>query len=145
MKQELEKFVQALALIKTDDRWSMGLITNRSGEEIDWQKKLGQKVSRVEVTEDKSDRELTEEIRTVLIGDKWLVLDLKTTITNEIYKMLRLLSMSNRLQIIGQSEIENIKQSDKTRVVVTGINEIISKIGENYPDFTKLFGLSMDI
>jgi len=142
--QKLEKFIKSLELVKTEGKYDLGLVINKSGRDLVWEKIIPNSV-KAEVFYEENEAETLKAVQNVFKSGRWLILELKDGLSAELYAQLRSLSSRNRFQYIEGNEIKDIKMPDKTRIVVEGLEEVLDKINEVYPEFKNIFGPIIEI
>lgn len=137
---DIKKFIKAVELVKVENLWSMGLVVNKSGKRIFWNKLIKKPKVKVEIISDKTETEILKEIFKGIKSKKWIILEIKDNLSSKVYSQLKLLSISNRIQFKEKENIVDLQQTEKTRIIVTGLKEVINLVQKQHPDFKNLFG-----
>jgi len=141
----LEKFIQALELVKAEGFYSLGLMINKSGQEIKWGDIIKNKKQIIEVFIDKDATETVEEIQKAMKEKKWIILEIKDELPAIVYAQLRMLSLNNRIQLTKLDKLTEIKQPEESRIILTCLKEVLEKIQGQYPQFKDLFGPIIEV
>ena len=131
---KLKQFFKVLKLVKSGGNYDLGLMIYEK------KPKLPAAIKIIPVKAGAANLESLKQIYQTLKKGSWLAIDLQTVMPGEVYGQLRLLSLSNRLQIIYKDKIIDLKQPEKCRIIVMGGKQIIADNKKTYPDLMNLFG-----
>jgi len=137
--QKIKKMLKALDLVAPQGVYAMGLIVNKTEKKIMWNK-MPYEIKKVDIDENKDEIDLLKNIFAVLKYEKWLVLDLKIEMPSRIFAALKQLSLSNHIQFTENDKLIELKQPEKSRVVVICNYAVTKKNEEEYAGFKNLFG-----
>lgn len=136
---KLKQFFKALKLVTPGGNFDLGLIIYEK------KPKLPAAIKVIPVKAGAANLEIFKKMHEAIKKGSWLALDLNTVLPSEVYGQLRLLAQANRLQIVHKEKIIELKQPEKCRIIVMGVNQIILDNKKAYPDLMSLFGLVIKI
>ena len=143
-KERFVKFIKAVELVAPQGRAAMGLVVNKSGMTVKWPEFLTDPMI-VEVDGlSESPVELIVKLGQAVADGRRIVLEIKDRLPGELFAQLRMLTISNRMQMANGEKITDVKLAG-ARIVVVGLSEVIDRVKKEYPDFIGLFGPVIEV
>ena len=143
-KERFVKFVKAVELVAPQGRAAMGLVVNKSGESVKWTDFLTDPVIIAVDGLSDSPAELIVKLGQAVADGRRIVLEIKDRLPGELFAQLRMLTISNRMQMANGEKITDVKLAG-ARIVVVGLSEVIDRVKKEYPDFIGLFGPVIEV
>jgi len=145
-EKNLKKFFEAIDRVTNRGLYDLGLVVKTEKQKTSDLVRLIPKDKRAEVFKFNNKLiadDLLKFIIKIFEEKKWGFIELEDIfLPGKVYNQLRLLSISNRLQVLGlagskEGEI-NLKQPKESRIIMIGNEDILSQI--KIPTFLRLFG-----
>jgi len=143
-KERFVKFIKAVELVAPQGRAAMGLVVNKSGESVKWTDFLTDPVIIAVDGLSDSPAELIVKLGQAVADGRRIVLEIKDRLPGELFAQLRMLTISNRMQMANGEKITDVKLAG-ARIVVVGLSEVIDRVKKEYPDFIGLFGPVIEV
>ncbi len=149
-EKNLKEFFEAIDRVTNRGLYDLGLIVKTKKQKTSDLIKLIPRDKKAEIFKFNSKLmadDLLKFIIKVFKEKKWGLIKLEDIfLPGKAYNQLRLLSTSNRLQVLGltgEKEEINLKQPKESRIIIVGNDEVLSQI--KIPTFLRLFGPTINL
>jgi hypothetical protein len=136
--QKLEKFIKALELVKVNGVYGVGLVINQSGEKVNWTEYIAN-MKKVIYSTQTDDLTVIKKISQAMKNGEWVIVEVKSVLSSEVFSQFKLLARSNRVQFSVKEKLIEFKQSGESRVVVFANKEMIEENKKVFSDFINIF------